>query len=116
MLAGIVFKREPFFKGDDNDDQLVKIAKVLGTESLDEYLRKYNIVLPSIFDDIMGTYSTKPWEKFVTTENKKYATEEAIDLISQMLVMDHWERITSTEWLNHPYFDEVRDIVESEYI
>lgn len=97
MLAGIVFKREPFFKGDDNDDQLVKIAKVLGSEALDEYIKKYSIVLPSVFDDILGIYSCKPWEKFVTAENKKYATEEALDLVSQMLVMDHCNRITTTE-------------------
>lgn len=30
MLAGLVFKKEPFFVGRDNYDQLVKIAKVLG--------------------------------------------------------------------------------------
>ena len=28
MIAGIVFKKEPFFHGHDNFDQLVKIAKV----------------------------------------------------------------------------------------
>lgn len=27
MLAGIIFRREPFFRGDDNKDQLVKIAR-----------------------------------------------------------------------------------------
>lgn len=30
MLAGIIFKKEPFFYGHDNYDQLVKIARVLG--------------------------------------------------------------------------------------
>jgi casein kinase II subunit alpha len=34
MLAGMVFGREPFFKGLDNIDQLIKIAKVLGTEDI----------------------------------------------------------------------------------
>ena len=29
MLAGMVFRKEPFFYGHDNYDQLVKIAKVL---------------------------------------------------------------------------------------
>ena len=28
MVAGMVFRREPFFHGHDNYDQLVKIAKV----------------------------------------------------------------------------------------
>lgn len=97
FIAGIVFKREPFFKGDDNDDQLVKIAKVLGTEELEDYIHKYNIVLPSVFDDLLGIYSAKPWEKFITAENKKFASEEALDLISKMLVMDHCNRITTTE-------------------
>ena len=28
MLAGMIFRKEPFFHGHDNYDQLVKIAKV----------------------------------------------------------------------------------------
>jgi len=34
LLAGIIFKKEPFFRGYDNYDQLLKITKVLGTEDL----------------------------------------------------------------------------------
>jgi len=33
-----IFKKEPLFKGDDNYDQLVRIAKVLGTDELFHYL------------------------------------------------------------------------------
>ncbi len=33
-FASLIFKREPFFHGHDNYDQLVKIARVLGTDSL----------------------------------------------------------------------------------
>ena len=35
-----IFRKEPFFRGNDNYDQLVRIAKVLGTDSLYRYLRK----------------------------------------------------------------------------
>merc|ERR1719387_3032313 len=45
MLAGMIFQREPFFRGADNYDQLVKICKVLGTDCLYEYINKYNIDL-----------------------------------------------------------------------
>ena len=38
MLASMIFRKEPFFHGHDNYDQLVRIAKVLGTEELYEYL------------------------------------------------------------------------------
>ena len=34
MFAGMIFRKEPFFHGHDNYDQLVKIAKVLGTDEL----------------------------------------------------------------------------------
>lgn len=50
-----IFRKEPFFHGHDNNDQLVRIAKVLGTDSLNDYLEKYDIDLDSAFDDILGT-------------------------------------------------------------
>lgn len=50
MVAGIIFRREPFFHGHDNYDQLVKIARVLGTDDLFSYLSKYDLELDSNFD------------------------------------------------------------------
>merc|ERR1719375_2275024 len=40
VLAAMVFRKEPFFYGQDNQDQLVKIAKFLGTDDLYAYLNK----------------------------------------------------------------------------
>ena len=34
MFASMIFRKEPFFHGHDNSDQLGKIAKVLGTDEL----------------------------------------------------------------------------------
>lgn len=41
MLAGFLLNRQPFFRGKDNEDQLVRIALVLGTQGLHNFLRKY---------------------------------------------------------------------------
>lgn len=41
ILAGFLLDREPFFRGKDNEDQLVRIALVLGTQGLHDFLRKY---------------------------------------------------------------------------
>jgi casein kinase II subunit alpha len=49
-----IFRKEPFFHGHDNYDQLVKITKVLGTEGLYQYLEKYDIPLDAQYDDILG--------------------------------------------------------------
>ena len=50
----MIFRKEPFFHGHDNCDQLVRIAKVLGTEELFEYLDKYHVELDPRFSDILG--------------------------------------------------------------
>lgn len=40
-----IFRRDPLFHGSSNDDQLVKIAKVLGTNDLWAYLDKVGLPL-----------------------------------------------------------------------
>ena len=62
MFAGMIFRKEPFFHGHDNYDQLVKIAKVLGTGRLKLYLEKYDLELEEQFDDLLGQHTRKPWE------------------------------------------------------
>jgi casein kinase II subunit alpha len=49
-----IFRKEPFFHGHDNYDQLVKITKVLGTDELYAYLEKYDIELDAQYDEILG--------------------------------------------------------------
>ena len=55
MFAGMIFKKEPFFQGSDNYDQLVKIAKVLGTDDLFAYIDKYGLTLDNHYHDLIGT-------------------------------------------------------------
>lgn len=104
MLAGMVFRTEPFFQGSDNYDQLVKIARVLGTDEFFAYLDKYGLDLDPHFDDVLGRHSRKPWSKFVTSDNKRLVSAEVLDLIDKMLVYDHAERILPKEAMAHPYF------------
>ena len=49
-----IFRKEPFFHGHDNYDQLVKITKVLGTEGLYQYIDKYDINLDPQYDELLG--------------------------------------------------------------
>jgi len=104
MLAGVVFRKEPFFHGTDNYDQLVRIARVLGTDGLFAYLDKYNLELSPHFDDILGRHSRKAWSKFVTSENQHLVNPDVLDLIDNLLVYDHAQRILPKEAMSHPYF------------
>lgn len=104
MLASMIFRKEPFFHGHDNYDQLVRIAKVLGTEELHEYLEKYHVDLNPRFNDILGRHSRKRWEKFVNADNQHLVSPEALDLLDRLLRYDHQERLTAREAMDHSYF------------
>jgi casein kinase II subunit alpha len=99
MFASMIFRKEPFFHGQSNSDQLVKIAKVLGTEELFEYLDKYEIELDSQYDDVLSRYPKKPWHSFVNAENQRFVSNEAIDFLDKLLKYDHAVRITELSLL-----------------
>ncbi|KAK4937971.1 Casein kinase II subunit alpha' [Elasticomyces elasticus] len=90
MLAGMVFQREPFFRGKHDDvDQLLTIARVLGTEGLFKYLHEYDIELDEAFDHVKGWYQTERWASFVTPQNRHLVSEDVIDLIGKLLRYNH---------------------------
>jgi len=114
MFAGMIFKKEPFFRGSDNYDQLVKITKVLGTDQLYAYLEKYSLELDPHFDDLLDRHTKKPWNKFITPDCAHLANQEAIDLLDQMLVYDHAQRILPKEALkDHAYFKPLEKLDET---
>jgi casein kinase II subunit alpha len=95
MFASMIFRKEPFFHGNSNSDQLVKIAKVLGTDDLFEYLDRYDIELDAQYDDILGRFPRKNWHSFVNTENQRFVSPEAIDFLDKLLRYDHqvWRNV-----------------------
>lgn len=125
MFASMIFRKEPFFHGNSNSDQLVKIAKVLGTEDLFDYLDKYDIELDAQYDDILGRFPKKSWHSFINADNQRFVSNDAIDFLDKLLRYDHqvsfpdlvslWqmpdakqERLTAKEAMAHPYFNPVR--------
>ena len=49
-------------------------------------------------------YQRKPWTRFITSENQRYITNEAIDFLDKLLRYDHQDRLTAREAQAHPYF------------
>ncbi|KAK8608829.1 hypothetical protein V6N13_024241 [Hibiscus sabdariffa] len=108
MFAGMIFRKEQFFYGHDNQDQLVKIAKVLGTDELNAYLNKYHLELDPQLDALVGRHSRKPWSRFINADNQHLVSPEAIDFLDKLLRYDHQDRPTAKEAMAHPYFSQVR--------
>ena len=124
MFAEMAFQKPDFFKTERpkikslnykdfrkkrTRELLDDIAQVLGKDDLLKYTRKYK---GSINDkNIMkyiGNYKKKSLGEFVNRKNRRLVDALLVDLLESMLVIDHTIRITASEALQHPYFDEVR--------
>ncbi len=110
-MAGMIFKVDTFFKGSDNYDQLIRIMKVLGDDDLHEYVHKYNLKIPKEVKKLMKgqDFIKQPFQSFVNQKNQHMISEEALDLLSKMLVYDKNLRINCKDAMAHPYFDPVRE-------
>lgn len=109
VFASMIFRKEPFFHGNDNYDQMVRIVRVLGTADFYVYLAKYNIKIDLKFKEMIGTHTRKKWDRFITTENEYLVNDEALDFLESLLRYDHMTRITAKEALEHTYFAPVRN-------
>ncbi|RGP77215.1 cmgc ck2 kinase [Fusarium longipes] len=107
MLAAMIFRKEPFFHGNSLLDQLLAIAKVLGTERLYRAVEQLEIEMEPQYFEALDNREETPWVSFVNNENDHLATREAIDLVDQLLRFDPRERITASEALRHAYYEDV---------
>jgi len=114
MFAGIIFRREPFFHGRDNRDQLVKIVRVLGTEDFVQFLKQNNLTLDPSFLQLLSGQTRKPWSSFVTPEVEHLCSAEALSFLNGLLVYNLPSRLTAKEAMAHPYFDPVREEILKE--
>ncbi|KAI8141831.1 kinase-like domain-containing protein [Fennellomyces sp. T-0311] len=92
---------QPLFPGESGIDQLVEIIKILGTPSK-EQIAKMN---PHYVDHKFPQIKPHPFSKVFRSR----VQPEAIDLISRVLQYDPQARLTASEALIHPFFDELRN-------
>jgi len=114
MFAGIIFRREPFFHGRDNRDQLVRIVRVLGTEDFVKFLLHNNLTLDASFLQLLTGQTRKPWSSFITPEVQLLCSPEAISFLDGLLVYDLPSRLTAKEAMALRYFDPVREEINAE--
>jgi len=114
VFGAMLFRKSQLFKGEDDWHQLKKIVRVLGTDGLDEYAERYQVSNPE-YTRVragMGDVKRKPWRELVNESNKTLVTDEALDLLGQMLRYDHAERISAAQALKHPFFANHPDTYE----
>ena len=104
ILAEFLFKKRPFFYGHKNTDQLVEIAKVLGTDDLYKYVEKYEI--PYNSNPQLSTVR-KDRQEFLDfiASGEFHLIEDGVDLLEKILVYDHQLRPSASECLKHRFFN-----------
>ncbi|OHT12272.1 CMGC family protein kinase [Tritrichomonas foetus] len=108
-FASLIFRRVPFFRGRDNNEMVWRLVSFFGSEEVDCYLKKFNIVLPTALQQKMVDHHRKSWNDLKNEKNEDMFDADAVDLLSKMLVIDHTMRITAEEAMKHKFFDGVRD-------
>ena len=95
----------PLFYGTNENNQLERIFKILGSPSLHSWpelnsLPKYNANMPK--------YKAKNLADLVPK-----LPPEGIDLLKKIFQYNPKHRITATKAMKHPYFDELRENIVS---
>jgi casein kinase II subunit alpha len=111
-FATMLFKRStPLFRGRDNAEILMKIISLFGREEMERYVQKYSLQMPpSLPLGKLQGQTPKGWRGFI---KDLVIPDDALDLLSRMVVIDHEQRITAEAALRHPYFDEIRASMEA---
>lgn len=110
-LASILFQKFPFFTGNEDEDQIVKICDVLGGKDMIYYTEKYQLPISTFALNKISKMKHRPWSQWINQSNQNYATDTACDLLDKLLIIDHKTRLTPTRALKHKFFDEVRDLI-----
>lgn len=109
IYASLLFQIDYLFKGEDVQDQLVKVAEILGGEDIMKFLEKYQgeCFLNGKIKKKIRDLPKRKWESFVNENNKYLISDDAIDLLNKLLEVDHQNRINAKDALNHPYFNSI---------
>ncbi|KAM4675391.1 mitogen-activated protein kinase 12 [Discoglossus pictus] len=99
-----MYTGRPLFKGNDHLDQLTEIMKVTGTPTQD-FVQKLQSPEAKSYIKSLPKVQKKDFALLL-----RYANPLAVNILEKMLVLDAEKRITATEALAHPYFEQFHDI------
>ncbi|XP_058245956.1 mitogen-activated protein kinase 13 [Hemibagrus wyckioides] len=102
-IMGEMFNGKTLFKGKDYMDQLVQIMKVTGTPG-PVFIEKLESQEAKNYVKSLPFYPRKDFSTLFPR-----ASEQAVDLLEKMLILDTDTRVTADAALAHSYFDELRD-------
>ena len=111
ILAELLFQNNLFY-GHNNRDRLMKIFRFIGKPGVDELAHFSSKALMKWYISSISA-NEKDENDDITFDDKD---ELAIDLLYKMLAINPLERYSTRECLEHPYFDELREVDDNIFI
>lgn len=103
VFAELLFKY-PFFEGKTIDEMIAAVAGLCGMDSIINYVEKYGLSVPQEAISLFPSNQKANWSWYFSMCRPSKKDENAFDLIQKLLCVDHHERITAAEALQHPFF------------
>ena len=81
LLAGLLFKKDVFFKGACHMDQINKIVRVLGTDCLERYIDKYDLRHPCLSPNQLYLYPVS--STGISFDSRKYKKKSWLRFVNK---------------------------------
>jgi casein kinase II subunit alpha len=109
MLLEILSQKLHVFDGFDNEHQIDAIAAVTGGRPMLAWAERFRIKVPDHVRERLAPVKGVTLESLIPYSRRTFRNKHAIDLAQKMLRVDHRERITAEDALEHPFFKMVKD-------
>jgi casein kinase II subunit alpha len=108
MLLEILSQRLHVFDG-GGQHQIAAVAEVIGGRPIIAWAERYRVKLPTAVHEKLEDTPGMAYESLIPFGRRKFRNRDGLDLVAKMLIVDHKERITAEQALQHPFFRVVRD-------
>ncbi|OHS93032.1 Casein kinase II subunit alpha [Tritrichomonas foetus] len=106
--AGITFGemliRYPFFEVNYQEELIHEVSDLLTTSAILVYAEKFGIDISDSTLRSMPEYTFFDWDSLINQGRPEMRDPDASDLLRKMLTVDHQQRITAHEALEHKFF------------
>ena len=109
-LLEMLSRKIHVFSSDNPERMIFSIASILGGPKIVEMADKYQIEL---MPDTRRELNKLQGTGIRRLINKHNLDEDAIDLVQKLLTIDHRERITAIDALQHPFFNAMTRTITS---
>ena len=100
--------RFPFFTGNNIGDMIAQISSLWGLKIINQYINKFSLELPQSAIHLLPNNQNDTWDTFTKMISPDKYDEKAIDLLRKLLTVDHEDRITASEAINHCFFNSMQ--------